>query len=88
MGVTKFVARDDASASKPAETRVCRTSRQSRHHHEVSIRPCSILARSPGARCHAHRRAVRTIECANVLRTLEYIAISYICDKMLRNVYA
>ena len=54
MGVTKFVARDDAGASKPTEARVCRTSRQSRHHHEVSFRPCSILGRSPGARCHAH----------------------------------
>ena len=54
MGVTKFVARDDAGASKPTETRVCRTSRQSRHHNEVSFRPCSILGRSLGARCHAH----------------------------------
>ena len=54
MGVTKFVARDDAGASKPTEIRVCRTSRQSRHHHKVSFRPCSILGRSPGARCHAH----------------------------------
>ena len=53
MGVTKFIARDDAGASKPTETRVCRTSRQSRHLHEVSFRPCSILGRSPGARCHA-----------------------------------
>ena len=47
MGVTKFVARDDAGASKPTETRVCCTSRQSRHHHE-------FLGRSPGARCHTH----------------------------------
>ena len=54
MGVTNFVARDDAGASKPTETRVCRTSRQSRHHHEVSFRPCSIIGRSSGARCHAH----------------------------------
>ena len=56
MGVTKFVARDDAGASKPTKTRVCRTSRQSRHHQEVSFRPCSILGRSPGPRCHAHSR--------------------------------
>ena len=40
--------------SKPTETRVCRISRQSRYHHEVFFRPCSILGRSPGARCHAH----------------------------------
>ena len=38
--------------SKPTETQVCHTSRQSRHHHEISFRPCSILGRSAGARCH------------------------------------
>ena len=53
MGVAKFVTQGVTGASKPTETRVCRTTRQSRHHHEASFRPCSILGRSPGARCHA-----------------------------------
>ena len=69
MGVTNFVARDDAGASKPTETRVCRTSRQSRHHHRIfqALFDSWKISRSKVSRTQLD---VRTIECVNVLLLL------------------